>query len=1075
MLVAIEKYLSAVESKRLAGRRHAGMVPALVAVAATIALAGYLLPSGFAADDAMMAGSPDAMSADDAAATLPEYARYDADSIDSRVQATVIEALVLYWEEGSAAFDMITPKWALRTDTIYPFVLDAETFETVAHGAFPDFAGVVSDTLTRADSSVDRILADMERDGGTWVEYMATNPASGLVQPKRSWVYLHDDYIFGAGHYLTESQIKYVVEDAIRLYESKGQAAFDIITPEEVTLVTELYPFVFNATTLTTVAHGAIPDRVGHVPYSILSTGDRSVDDILADMYRDGGTWVEYVFTNPGTDTKQLKRSWLYPYGGYIFSSGYYLQDSRVQSLVEDSIHLYRAHGTDAFGIITTEPGIDLESLLYSFVLDADTLETVAHSGLPDRVGAIDNHLNQADKRLHQIQDELDREGSSWIAYLSENPNTRTNQMVRTYLSEHDGYIFGSGYYLPDSRIQSKVDEAIYTYKSNSETAFGTISSGRLLSSDGLYPTVRNLTHMVAHGIAFAVPQVIGPISGVFADFDVQTARDARAIFGAAARGSGNTFNTFLTIDATTLTTQVKLGYGALHDGYLFSSSYTVPNADAQSVVDYAIFVYESNKENDAWIDIITPEEPILTDDLYPFVINATSWIRLADGVVPDRVGKPETILDTSARSVEDVLAELKVRGGLWATYTFHNPSTGTEQLKRTWLQLRDGLVFGSGYYVLDSQVQAIAYGQTLDYDSMGRDAAFAKINTIPRVPVSPYGFVVDPITGIVEAQNVDPNRIGNTSDWDVISSDLQVDEILEQLRTEAGTWVGYTHTNPVTGEMEGKRTWLIMHDGLIFGSGYYSLDIPEYNARLVVNKAIITYEANLNNDAWIDVITPEEPVMSDDLYPFVINATSWIRLADGVVPDRVGKPETILDTSARSVEDVLAELKVKRGVWVTYTFHNPSTDTDQLKRTWLQLRDGLVFGSGYYVLDSQVQATAYGQILEYNNKGSDAAFAEINTIPDMPVSTYGFVVDPITGIVEAQSVDSNLIGDTSDWDVISSDLQVDEILEEVATGAGTWVGYTHTNPVTGEMENKRTWLIMHDGLIFGSGYYSSD
>ncbi|MBI1657679.1 MAG: hypothetical protein IS632_02740, partial [Thaumarchaeota archaeon] len=141
---------------------------------------------------------------------------------------------------------------------------------------------------------------------------------------------------------------------------------------------------------------------------------------------------------------------------------------------------------------------------------------------------------------------------------------------------------------------------------------------------------------------------------------------------------------------------------------------------------------------------------------------------------------------------------------------------------------------------------------------------------------------------------------------------------------------------------------------------------------------------------------------------------------------------------------------------------------------TYLELRDGLVFGSGYYLLDSQVQAATYGQVLEYNNKGRDAAFAALNTISGEPVSTYVFVADPVTGTVQAQNVNPDLIG-MSDWDVISSTLQVDDILNEIGRGTGIWASYTHTNPVTGGEEGKRTWLIMHDGLVFGSGYYSSD
>ena len=1038
------------------------MIPALVAVAAAVALSGYLLPSALAADDVMVAGQPDAMSSDGVAAPLPEYVRYDADSIDARVQAAVVRALMLYWEEGPAAFEMITPEEALSADTIYPFVLDAHTLETVAHGAFPDLAGVISDTPERADRPIDRIISDLERDGSAWVEYMATNPANGLVQPKRSYLYLHDGYIFGSGHYLSESEVKHVVEDAVQLYESKGQEAFEIITPEETLLTDELYPFIFNATTLKTVAHGAIPDRLGHIPYSILDTGDRPVEEIMADLQRDGGTWVEYVFTNPATETKQLKRSWLYLYDGYIFNSGYYIQDSRMQSLVSEAIILYKAGGQGAFGIITPEVADPL-SLQAAFVLDETTLEVVAHGLLPGLVGSTDQHLAAADRSLERVMEELRSAEGAWVWHMAQNHATLTDQLTRTYLSLHDDYIFGASYSLPDSRIQSLVDEAIYTYRNDPASGFEVITSGTLNRLD-IYPAVRNFTHVVAHG---TIPHLIGPLPSF------QIARSNEGIWNAVTEGGGTAWSLYSFVNPFTGADQIKRGTNTLYDDYLFASTYTLSDADTRSAVDYAIFTYESNKENDAWIDIITPEAPVTTDDLYPFVIDAASWTRLADGVVPDRVGKAETILDTSIRSVENVLADLEANGGTWVTYTFHNPSTGIEQLKRTYLELRDGLVFGSGYYLLDSQVQAAAHGNVLDYNVKGMDATLAGINTIPEQPISTYVFVVDPVTGTVQAQNVNPDLIGSISDWDAISSDLPVDDILEKVDADGGAWASYTFTNPVTGETESKRTWLITHDGLVFGSGYYSSDIPESDVRFVVDNAIFTYESNKENDAWIDIITPEAPVTTDDLYPFVIDAASWTRLADGVVPDRVGKAETILDTSIRSVEDVLADLEADGSVWVTYTFHNPSTDTEQLKRTYLELRDGLVFGSGYYLLDSQVQAATYGQILEYNNKGKAAAFADLNTVPGEPVSTYVFVADPETGTTEAQNVNPDLLG-MSDWDAISSDLPVDDILNEIRRGTGMWVSYQLTDPVTGETADKRTWLIMHDGLVFGSGYYTS-
>ena len=345
----------------------------------------------------------------------------------------------------------------------------------------------------------------------------------------------------------------------------------------------------------------------------------------------------------------------------------------------------------------------------------------------------------------------------------------------------------------------------------------------------------------------------------------------------------------------------------------------------------------------------------------------------------------------------------------------------------------------------------------------------------VPDTPISKYAFVIEPQSGHTLAQNVDPARIGGVTDWQAIGEVIPVADVIDEVSRGAGTWVAYAHTNPVTGETETKHAWLIIHDGLIFGAGHYSSDIPESDVRFAVSNAIRTYEANKAGDAWVDIITPDAPIRTDALYPFVIDAATWTRLADGVVPARVGQPETILETSTRSVDDVLADLRENRHTWVTYTFHNPATGVEQVKRTYLQLHDGLVFGSGYYVLDTRVQAATYDYILEYERDGRAATLADVGMVPDTPISTYVFVVDSATGATEAQSVDPARIGGVPDWQAIGASHSTADIIDKISRGTGTWVSYAHTHPVTGETETKRTWLVMHGGLIFGAGYYSSD
>jgi len=54
-----------------------------------------------------------------------------------------------------------------------------------------------------------------------------------------------------------------------------------------------------------------------------------------------------------------------------------------------------------------------------------------------------------------------------------------------------------------------------------------------------------------------------------------------------------------------------------------------------------------------------------------------------------------------------------------------------------------------------------------------------------------------------------------------------------------------------------------------------------------------------------------------------------------------------------------------------------------------------------------------------------------------------------------------------------NGDISVEEILETLKTSDGVWVKYVYQNPATGNEENKKSWLSMHEGYIFAAGYYN--
>ena len=168
---------------------------------------------------------------------------------------------------------------------------------------------------------------------------------------------------------------------------------------------------------------------------------------------------------------------------------------------------------------------------------------------------------------------------------------------------------------------------------------------------------------------------------------------------------------------------------------------------------------------------------------------------------------------------------------GLWVDFMFLNPATGNQEFKHAWVVRHDGLLFGSGWYqVLPSSpldvtktgpaayTVAVVDRAIRYYKAHGRAGAVQYYNTPESVDGDWYVFVVDENEKLIAHR--DPSllgkhidEVGNTIDGRRFS-DLEV--------TEAGRWVDYVFVNPATGDEGIKHSWVMRHDGLIIGSGWY-------------------------------------------------------------------------------------------------------------------------------------------------------------------------------------------------------------------------------------------------------------
>jgi cytochrome c len=110
-----------------------------------------------------------------------------------------------------------------------------------------------------------------------------------------------------------------------------------------------------------------------------------------------------------------------------------------------------------------------------------------------------------------------------------------------------------------------------------------------------------------------------------------------------------------------------------------------------------------------------------------------------------------------------------------------------------------------------------------------------------------------------------------------------------------------------------------------------------------------------------------------------------------------------------------------------------------------------------------------------FKTHGKDKTFAEIMNKQKRfhDGELYVFVYD-LHGNMMAHGQDASLVG-TNRLNVTDSSGKeyVKERFELIKQKGEGWQTYRYKNPVTGKVENKKTFVKKHDAFIFGSGVYT--
>lgn len=641
------------------------------------------------------------------------------------------------------------------------------------------------------------------------------------------------------------------------------------------------------------------------------------------------GEEFAFTFDAPGT---YMYGCVVHPWAGGTVVVGedaapYDSEPDTAVSVVEDFVTMYDSEGTAAFETVN---GMETEDI-YPFAIDAGTLAVVAEGAFPRVVGLPAIFLHDADRPLDEILAELEEHEGVWAEYVFYNPETSSNEAKTSYLSLHDGYIFGSGYYTsPDVGATDAVDVMLRMYSTLGDRALANIGSVPTGAFNVPFVLDADTLEVVAH----ANPDLSG---GDVRDAIAST-QSLEFVHGMLER-HGSLWLSYPSADPAPGAEYVR-AYLLLRDGYVFASGYGV-DADTrlQSLADESVRLYE--REGDEAFDIITSMG--MTSQM---VYDLQEYTVMASSRLPQHVGTAVPLSNLAFdRSLEEVLQMYEQGGARFDK--FLSSADGVELRQTSWSVLHDDrYIFRTANTYSPEAVAVAEVDAAISLYKAHGEAAFDRITWQAANPELIYPFVFDADTWRTVAHAAFPDRLNLLPA--AIIADHNLDEISEALAENEGVWVSYKFYNPVTDLMEHKRTWLALHDGYIFAAGYYYGNFDD--AEGIIAGAIAGYDAN--GEAAFEAINSE---MSGSLHfsPLVLDYNTLDVVAHGGYPGLVGQNINDIAINGNELEASIRTSLMRDGdtVLAASTTLDPQSGLPTRQYVIFQLHDGYIFAAAQPVV----------------------------------------------------------------------------------------------------------------------------
>ena len=163
-------------------------------------------------------------------------------------------------------------------------------------------------------------------------------------------------------------------------------------------------------------------------------------------------------------------------------------------------------------------------------------------------------------------------------------------------------------------------------------------------------------------------------------------------------------------------------------------------------------------------------------------------------------------------------------------------------------------------------------------YESEGLDATVAYYNARESIDGQWYVFIIDENQTII-AHAPDPDLVGKHVSQALGPNSYPTGSAVAASADQDGAWFDYTYANPASGVVETKHSWVVIHDGITFGSGWYERgpgksDAPAYT-KAFVRQAMNLYVA-LGLEETVAYYNARESI-DDQWYVFIIDENQTI------------------------------------------------------------------------------------------------------------------------------------------------------------------------------------------------------